>query len=197
MTASVAAMADAPQMAVPTPINVRTSPPTRSTRPPSQAIPRAAAKVPVSTGRDAAPVDTTWPSDSPKPSTTIDPWSTVFELKATPGVNRARGLLTTATAMPPTTATTGAPTIGTAPPTTVATTATAATNPTPGPTDPSQLPHPDQRGSPAASVAGGQPPRRAPPVSTPPVTSSDTTTPAPPFTSSVRRRRGAGKVASP
>jgi hypothetical protein len=52
MAAVAAAIAEAPQIAVPTPITVRVSPRTPSSRPNSQAPPSATANVPSITGNE-------------------------------------------------------------------------------------------------------------------------------------------------
>lgn len=75
-TALVAAIADAPQMPVPTPISVCVSPRTPSSLPSTQAPPSATASVPSITGSDCPPTCTTCWIESPVPSTTIDSWST-------------------------------------------------------------------------------------------------------------------------
>jgi hypothetical protein len=132
MTASVAAIADAPQMAVPTPIKVRVSPRRPSIWPVTHAIKRAAASVPSKTGIDRTPIERTWPSDSPKPIRTTEACSTFFEVNAMPALRRAEGFVAVAMAMPERTANTGAPTTGARPPSSVANAATAAAQLTPG-----------------------------------------------------------------
>ena len=132
MTASVAAIAEAPQIPVPTPIRVRRSLSIDSARPSSRAPRSATARVPSRTGSDDDPVVTTWWKDNPVPSTMIDPCRT--DRLANPSPTRAErdGWRKCAIAMPPRMAKTGAPTTGARWPSKVATPPSARAKPKPG-----------------------------------------------------------------
>ena len=115
MTAVVAAIADAPQIPVPTPIRICVSPRTPSSRPSSHAPPSATASVPSMTGNDSAPTRTTWGSDNPVPSTTIDSCSTGLRRPSTRRRCSIRAVPARAAAASPPSRmpNTGPPTIGT------------------------------------------------------------------------------------
>ena len=134
ITASVAAMADAPQIPVPTPIRVRRSRSIDRARPRRAAPTRATAREPSRTGNEDTPVLNTSCSESPVPRTTIEPCRTNLEEKRSPGRTVAGGAWRSEMPIPPSTATTGAPTTGTRWPMTMATAARAAARVRPGTT---------------------------------------------------------------
>src|SRR6185437_8610203 len=157
MTALTAAIADAPQIPVPTPINARVSGPTFSARPKTQAPPSAVAKVPSITTSEERPACTTWVSDSPVPSTTMLACSTRLLANATPGARRVLAGTTVARAPPRMMPNTGPPTIGTNRPSALATTATATATPSPQPVLAQPLRSTRQReagGTPAPEAGG-------------------------------------------
>ena len=110
--------------------------------------------VPTKTGSDLSPVDTTWATDSPNPSTTIDPCKTVLDVNAKPGRRRSAPRRDAGTMIPATMAKTGAPTTGTRPPSRVAMPAMAAAAATPGATVASRrLPGPGPQATGGSVVA--------------------------------------------
>ena len=131
-TIATAAIADAPQIAVPTPISVRSVRSSPNARPSGTEKSSATAVVTSITGNVAIPVRTTLASESPRPETTIAACSTVRPARCSPGRSTAGSVTSEASATPRTIARTGAPTTGTNRPASVAHTATTAAARTPG-----------------------------------------------------------------
>ena len=111
--ASTTAIADAPQMPVPTPMRVRMSRSMRIARPMSNAPSRHTASETSMTGSDSAPTVTMLWSDSCDPSSTTASCSTNLLEYVTPGEMRVSGRRTSEIATPMTTAGIADPTSGT------------------------------------------------------------------------------------
>src|SRR5665213_7199 len=131
-TDDTAAIADAPQIAVPTPTSVWIIRSSRSRRPASGARTKATAMVPSVTGSVPRPVCATVASERVKPETTIAAWSTERAEKARPGRRLAGSGSTARIATPSTIAKTGAPTSGAARAQSTAASATATALRSPG-----------------------------------------------------------------
>ena len=132
ITGETAAIAEPPQIPVPTPISVRRSPGTPSCLPYNQAAPRQTARVPSMTGSDDTPTRAASPIESCAPSRTTEHCRTKVLAHFSPGARRARGLTAIAMDAPMTAPGTALPTSGTYSPTTVATAATASARVNPG-----------------------------------------------------------------
>ncbi len=131
---ATAAIADAPQMPVPTPTSVRRRGETRKAPPMTAAPASATASVPSITGSDFAPTRRICPSASVLPSRTIASWRSTVEEKAMPGAARGEGRRTSERAIPRRIASTGAPSSGTTCDRPHAGRATATVHASPGPT---------------------------------------------------------------
>ena len=132
ITGETAAIAEPPQMPVPTPISVRRSPGTPSSRPYSHAAPRQTARVPSMTGSEDTPTLAASAIESCAPSRTTEHCRTKVLAHFSPGARRAPGLTAIAMTAPMTAPGTALPTSGTYCPTTVATAATASASARPG-----------------------------------------------------------------
>ena len=119
MTGETAAIAEPPQMPVPTPISVRRSRGMPSSRPYSQAAPRQTARVPSMTGSEDTPTRAASPIESWAPSSTTEHCRTNVLAHFRPGARRAPGLIASAMTAPMTAPGTALPTSGTCCPTTV------------------------------------------------------------------------------
>ncbi len=125
-------MAEPPQMPVPTPISVRRSRGTPSSRPYSQAAPRQMTRVPSMTGSEDTPTRAASPIDNWAPSSTTEHCSTTVLAHFSPGASRVPGLMAMAMAAPMIAPGTALPTSGTYCPITVAAAATASASARPG-----------------------------------------------------------------
>src|SRR6516162_10355358 len=132
ITGETAAIADPPHIPVPTPISVRRSPGTPSSRPYSQAAARQMASVPTMTGSEDTPTLAASAIESCAPSRTTEHCKTKVLAHFTPGAKRAPGLTTIAMTAPMIAPGTALPISGTYCPTTVATAATASASANPG-----------------------------------------------------------------
>ena len=127
-----AAIAEPPQIAVPTPTSRVSLPGTFSQRPSSQALAKATPRVTRVTESECRPVCTTWPRLRPKPSRMTEPCRTCLPAKAMPGAVRGAGGNAWPTAMPSTMPSTAPPSSGSAWPSSSATAASAAVSSRPG-----------------------------------------------------------------
>src|ERR1700722_13412872 len=159
MTGETAAIADPPQMPVPTPISVRRSRGMPSSLPYSQAALRQTASVPSITGSDVTPTRAASAIESWVPSSTTEHWSRNVLAYLMPGASRAPGLTASAMAAPMMPPGTALPTSGTCCPTTVATAATATASARPG-----RTPRARSGNDRAAAAAGAPGPAGAPRV---------------------------------
>src|SRR5690606_1232263 len=112
MMGATAAMAEPPQIAVPTPIRVLRRLPSFSQRPSSQAVRKATLRVTSVTARDEAPVFMTWPRLRPKPRPMMDHFNTWRLQKTTPGMKTGDRPSTLRQAMPSRMPNTGPPMSG-------------------------------------------------------------------------------------
>ena len=132
MTDATAAIADAPQIAVPTPIRCSRTVSVFKIRPAIGADTSATAIVPIVTGNVSQPVCATAASDKPNPDTTIAACNTVFAENAKPARSERGAGNTVRNAIPNTIASTGAPASGTARAASVASSAAATAASKPG-----------------------------------------------------------------
>ena len=131
ITGAVAAMAEPPQIAVPTPISTGTAPLSRSSRLSPHAVRKAIASVTKVSGSDANPVFATADSDSPNPSMTTEARSKGPCANLMPGRYRGWVMPAALTARPSKSAETAPPTTGTQAPNSIAGATTSATSNSP------------------------------------------------------------------
>ena len=131
ITGAVAAIADPPQMAVPTPIRVAVTESSRRTLCMAQAERNAAVRVKAITTRDSLPTARTFLMFISNPSRTTESWSSLFEAKRVPSLS-AGELTNRATIIPKRMPNTGAPTMGTRCPQNHASTARMTVRSSPG-----------------------------------------------------------------
>jgi len=132
MTDATAAIADAPQIAVPTPTRCSKTVSTFSMRPAIGAKTSATAMVPIVTGNVSQPVCATAASERPNPETTIADCNTYLAENAKPACTACGNGRSERNPIPSTMASTGAPASGTTRASTVATSAIAAAANKPG-----------------------------------------------------------------